>query len=194
MEIEKLIYKQEFRSMYTYISLLRGINVSGQKKIKMADLKVLYEGLGFANVRTYQQSGNVVFDTHTQDADELAAHIEPRIKQVYGYSVTVFIRQPGDFQRILESNPFVDRPGAQPNRLLVTFLYRQSPEAKLNDLSIPPGTGDEFYIGKREIYLFCPGGYGKSKLSNNFFERKLGVPATTRNWKTVNALYEMGVV
>jgi uncharacterized protein (DUF1697 family) len=180
--------------MYTYISLLRGINVSGQKKIKMADLKGLYEGLGFANVRTYLQSGNVVFDTHTQDARELAALIEARIEQDFGYSVTVFIRQPGDFQRILESNPFVDRPGAQPNRLLVTFLYRQSPEAKLNDLSIPPGTGDEFYIGKREIYLFCPGGYRKSKLSNNFFERKLGVPATTRNWKTVNALYEMGVV
>ena len=179
--------------MYTYISLLRGINVSGQKKIKMADLKGLYEGLGFANVRTYLQSGNVVFDTHTQDADELAAIIEARIKQIYGYSVTVFIREPGDFQRILESNPFVDRPGAQPNRLLVTFLCRQSPEYKLYDLSILPDTGDEFSIGQSEIYLFYPDGYGKSKLSNNFFERKLGVPATTRNWKTVNALYDMGV-
>jgi len=179
--------------MYTCISLLRGINVSGQKLIKMADLKGLYEGLGFANVRTYLQSGNVVFDSLDKDASELTARIEARIEQVYGYLVTVFIRRPGDFQRILENSPFADRPGAQPNRLLVTFLLRRPLESKLNDLSIPPGTSDELLIGEGEIYLFCPDGYGKSKLSNNYIERKLGVPATTRNWKTVNALFDMAV-
>ncbi len=179
--------------MLTYISLLRGINVSGQKLIKMADLKTLYLGLGFANVRTYLQSGNVVFECPHQDPGELADRIEAQIEQVYGYPVTVFIRRPEDFQRILAENPFVDRPGAEPNRLLVTFLHHQPVNTKLTDLSIPPGTSDELYIGEAEIYLFCPGGYGKSKLSNNYFERKLGVPATTRNWKTVNALFAMAV-
>ncbi len=179
--------------MYTHISLLRGINVSGQKKIKMAGLKGLYRGLGFASVRTYLQSGNVVFDSPENDAVELAARIEARIEQVYGFAVPVFIRHPEDFRRILESSPFADRPGTQPNRLLVTFLLSQPAQDKLEALNVPPDTSDEFAIGEAEIFLFCPEGYGRSKLSNHFFERKLGVPATTRNWKTVNALFDMAV-
>jgi uncharacterized protein (DUF1697 family) len=177
--------------MNTQISMLRGINVSGQKKIKMDELKRLYEELGFNRVRTYVQSGNVVFEGPEQDTAKLAEMIGDQIEHVFGYSVEVFIRDRQDFRRILDSNPFLDRPGAQPNRLLVTFLYRPPDEAKKGKLILPAGSRDEYAFGEQEIYLYCPDGYGRSKLSNNFFEAKLGMSATTRNWNSVNALYEM---
>ena len=177
--------------MNTFISMLRGINVSGQKKIRMVELKSLYESLGFVNVRTYVQSGNVVFDSTRQDASKLAASIEAQIEQSFGYAVSVFIRDTNDLQRIIGSNPFLSGRKKDPAKLYVTFLYSSPSKSKLGNLDISNDEADEFFVGDKEIFLFCPNGYGRTKLSNNFFERKLNVPATTRNWKTVNALYEM---
>ena len=174
--------------MNTYISMLRGINVSGQKKIRMADLKSLYKSQGLAEVQTYVQSGNVVFDSEEQDIAKLRKSIETQIEKAYGFSVPLLIRSSDDFRRIIESHPFA---GEEPVRVLVTFLYEHPEGSKWNDLNHYKDKVDEFALGEQEIFLFCPGGYGKSKLSNNFFENKLGVIATTRNWKTVNALYEM---
>ena len=175
-------------SMNTYISMLRGINVSGQKQVRMAELKSLYELLGFADVETYVQSGNVVFDSAEQDALKLRKSIEGQIEESFGFSVPVLVRSADDFRRILERHPFKHE---EPVRVLVTFLYEPPDQSKLDDLSRYEDKVDRFAIGEQEIFLFCPGGYGKSKLSNTFFERKLGVVATTRNWKTVNRLYEM---
>jgi uncharacterized protein (DUF1697 family) len=174
--------------MHTYISLLRGINVSGQKKIRMADLKSLYESLGFGNVQTYVQSGNVIFNSPEQDIAKLRNSIEMQIETTFGFSVPVLIRTADDFQHIIENHPFAQE---EEIRVLITFLSGQPEASKLGELSHYKDKVDLFSLGEQEIFLFCPGGYGKTKLSNAFFERKLGVSATTRNWKTVNALYQM---
>jgi len=177
--------------MNTFISMLRGINVSGQKKIRMVELKDLYESLNLVNVETYVQSGNVVFDTAEGDASKLAELIEAQIEKAFGYTVPTFIRDASDFQRIIEGNPFLKKRDEDPARLYVTFLYSAPSESKLSNLAIPTGEAAEFSIGDKEAFLFCPNGYGRTKLSNSFFERNLDVPATTRNWKTVNALHKM---
>jgi len=177
--------------MQPYISLLRGINVSGQKKIRMADLKSLYESLGLANVQTYVQSGNVVFDSDEEDTEKLRKSIEAKIESVYGFSVPVLIRTGEDFQRLIGSRHFREERSENPSGVLVTFLYDFPEQSKLIELSVPETETCEFVITDQEIFLFCPDGYGRSKLSNNFFEKKLGVTATTRNWKSVLALYEI---
>jgi uncharacterized protein (DUF1697 family) len=168
--------------------MLRGINVSGQKKIRMADLRELYELLGLKNVQSYLQSGNVVFDSDEQDAGNLSKSIEAQIELTYEFSVPVFIRTGDDFKRVVENHPFAEE---ETIRVLVTFLYERPKDSKLEELSHHQDKVDQFAIGEQEIFLFCPGGYGRTKLSNNFFEKKLDVIATTRNWKSVNALYEM---
>jgi len=177
--------------MHTFISMLRGINVSGQKKIRMAELSSLYESLGLARVQTYVQSGNVVFATPEPNGSKLAQLIEAEIEQTFGFAVSVFMRDNHDFQRIIDRNPFLGDRNEDPAKLHVTFLYRRPDESEWRNLSIPDDEADEFSVGEQEIFLFCPNGYGRTKFSNNFFERKLKVPATTRNWKTVTALAKL---
>jgi uncharacterized protein (DUF1697 family) len=214
--------------MKTFISLLRGINVSGQNRIRMPELKELYESLNLVNVMTYIQSGNVVFDCEEQEPAKLARIIEAEIARSFSLSVRVLLRDKDRFQEILSSNPFVNQRNEDPERLHVTFLSEAPTVLALRDFPASvgdcfvaqnaprndimkrrngfstkddggsnnwkesgAGNEDEFLVYDREIYLFCPNGYGRTKLSNSFFERKLGVAATTRNWKTVNALYEM---
>jgi len=171
--------------------MLRGINVSGQKKIQMVELRKMYVSLNLANVETYLQSGNVVFDSIEQDSSKLGESIEEQIEQSFGYAVPVFIRDTNDFQRIVERNPFLNQKNKDLSKLHVTFLYTSPSESKLSNLSIHKNDPDEFSIADREIFLFCPNGYGRTKLSNSFLERKLYIRATTRNWKTVNALHNM---
>ena len=177
--------------MKTFISMLRGINVSGHKRISMAELKRLYESLGFVNVRTYVQSGNVVFDSAKSDQSKLTALIEAQIKRSWGYAVSVFIRDPHDFQRLLGSNPFLKGRNEDPAKLHVTFLQHSPLKSALSSLEAPQAGPDEFVVKNQEIFLFCPEGYGRTKLSNNFFERKLDMPATTRNWNTIRALNQL---
>jgi uncharacterized protein (DUF1697 family) len=152
----------------------------------MEALREVYQLLGYDNVRTYVQSGNVIFESEERDQLTLAGKIESEIERAFGYSVPVIVRDTDYFQWIIGSNPYVNR---DPARLYVTFLYHTPPGPALQNLPNPGLDGDEFVAGQQEIYLFCPGGYGRSKLSNTFFEKKLGVLATTRNWNTVNALY-----
>lgn len=178
--------------MQTIISILRGINVSGQKKIPMAGLKALYENLGFTNVATYIQSGNVVFNTQDKENGEaLAQKIEAAITQQYGFDVPVITRNVAELKQVVANNPFLGKEGVAPDKLHVTFLSK-IPEAtalqNLQAVSYPP---DEFVVTGKEVYLHCPVNYGDTKLSNKFLESKLKVTATTRNLKTVNALLAM---
>jgi uncharacterized protein (DUF1697 family) len=177
--------------MFIYISLLRGINVSGQKQIRMAKLKDLYESLKLTNMTTYVQSGNVVFGCREKDAAKVAASLETAIAQAFGYAVSVILRDRNELIRVRESNPFVNERHEDPAKLHVTFLLESPAKSALSKLPVSPVGGDEFHVSGQEIYLFCPDGYGRTKLSNAFFEKKLGVTATTRNWKTVNALWEI---
>ena len=177
--------------MKTYITLLRGINVSGQNRIRMPELKRLYESLNLANVVTYIQSGNVIFDCAENDPALPAKAIEVALEQSFGLSVQVLLRDKEQLQQIIDNNPYVNQRKEDPEKLHVTFLAEAPEEVALSNLSAPPSIIDEFQVANKEVYLFCPNGYGKTKLSNSFFERKLDVAATTRNWKTVNTLYEM---
>jgi len=176
--------------MTTYISMLCAINVGGQKKIQMEALRSLYAGLELGNVRSYVQSGNVVFDSAEPQATALAGRIEAQVEQAFGLAVLLFVRGVPDFQRIITANPFL-KANTDPTKLHVTFLYSPPSQAAVSSLSIPAASGDQFLFGEQEIYLFCPNGYGKTRFSNDFFERKLSVPATTRNWNTVNALFDL---
>jgi uncharacterized protein (DUF1697 family) len=178
-------------NMPTLISMLRGINVSGQKTIRMAELKTIYESLGYTRVTTYVQSGNVVFDCADQDVSALSGSLEKEIARRFGFSVGVIVRHSADFGRVIASNPFVTHRNEDPQKLHVTFLASLPSAVALNNLKGPVDTTDEYFLSGTEIYLFCPNGYGKTKLSNSFFEKKLSVLATTRNWKTVTALYSL---
>lgn len=175
--------------MATHISILRGINVSGQKKILMADLKALYEGLGFENVTTYIQSGNVIFTAQKSlTHKELVEKIGAAIFKKYGFEVPVIVRTVAEMESVLAANPLFKEKNIDIEKLHVTFL-EEEPSAEniklTKELDYSP---DKFIILGKEVYLYCPNGYGISKLSNTFFENKLKVKATTRNWKTVNQL------
>ena len=178
--------------MKRYISLLRGINVSGQKKIKMADLKQLYETLDLKNVVTYIQSGNVIFDSTMTNKVQLKTILEKQIEQDYGFFAPIEIRTQSELEAILSNSPF-DAPLTQQegSKYLVTFLASAPSKAAINDTQKFVAASETLVINKNIAYLHCPNGYGKSKLSNTFLEKKLGVVATTRNWKTVNTLYEL---
>ena len=178
--------------MTVFISLLRGINVSGHNMIKMAELKALYESLGFKNVTTYIQSGNVVFLTDKDDPELAEKTIENAIQKRFSSVVTVIIRRPEELGCVIKANPFHGSKGVDEERLYVTFL-RSKPSAAVAKALVPAAakSPDQYEIKGREVYLYCPNGYGKTLLSNTFFEKKLRIMASTRNWKTVNTLYAM---
>ena len=179
------------RKEYNYISMLRGINVSGQKKIRMAELKELYQSLQYYNVQTYLQSGNVIFSSKIKEHSKLKKVIESEIEKTFGFYVNIFLREIKDFKRIIETNPFLIARNENPSHLYVTFLGTDFHKLNPENLENKKYNADEFIAGKKEIFVFCPNGYGRTKLNNNFFEKKLKVNATTRNWKTVNALYKI---
>jgi uncharacterized protein (DUF1697 family) len=177
--------------MHTYICLLRGINVSGQKMIRMEELRGSFEALGLKNVATYLQSGNVVFRSGEGNVSALTGRIEMQIETTFGFGVRVFIRDGESFQRLLIVNPFLKNEAIDPAKLHVTFLCEDDDAAVLSSVESPNNDGDEFIHLRNEIFLHCPNGYGRTKFSNTFFEKKLKTHATTRNWKTVQALCEL---
>jgi uncharacterized protein (DUF1697 family) len=174
--------------MATYVSMLRGINVGGQRKIMMGDLKDLYQFLDFKDVKTYIQSGNVVFQYIELSPLELASQIEKKIKEVYDFEVAVIIRTKDELQKIIENNPFKNE---DVNKLYITFLSETPSTWPITGIEKKKHGSEKFVVSEKEIYLFIPGGYGRTKLSNDFFEKKLNLSTTTRNWKTVNKLFEI---
>lgn len=176
--------------MTRYVAMLRGVNVGGTGKVKMGDLGALFTALGHTDVKTYLQSGNVVFDSSERGTDRLAAAAEQAVSAELGLDLTVLIRTHADLSAVLTTNPYLDREDDL-TKLPVTFLAAEPDQEKSAALTIPAGEPSVFTIVGREVYLHCPAGYGRTKLNNTFLERKLRVRATTRNWKTVTALYEM---
>ncbi len=174
--------------MERFISILRGINVGGQRKLPMEQLKSLFEGLNYKDVFTYIQSGNVIFTADKIPPPVLEKIIEKKISEKFNMEVPVIIRQVPEMASILAINPFLKIKGIDIEKLHVTFLEKIPGQNELNNIEKYDYSPDKFSIIKKEVFLYCPGGYGKTKLSNNFFESKLKVKATTRNWKTVNKL------
>lgn len=177
--------------MEKYIALLRGINVSGQMQIKMAELKLLFESLGLNNVQTYIQSGNVVFSGLAKQAAEIQKLISNKITEVYDFEVPVLVLKANDFEKVLNSNPYLQDTHVKSENLYVTLLAEDPTPENLIKLEHVDFNPDQFIIEGRNIYLNISGGYGRTKLNNNFFENKLKVTATTRNWKTIQKLSEI---
>lgn len=173
-----------------FIAMLRGINVSGQKLIKMADLRAALEKKGLKNVVTYIQSGNILFDTSEKDPLKIAETIENVIKKEFGFDVPCVVKTKEDFKFILDNNDFL-KAGKPEDRLYVTFLSNEPEMDKIKAIDSEQYLPEEFSIKGSNLFFFSPTGYGKAKMNNNFFENKLKVKATTRNWKTVNKLFEL---
>lgn len=174
--------------MNTYISILRGINVSGKNIIKMADLRLQLEFLGFDGVITYIQSGNIVFKSEEQNSDKLQTVIRNHIKSKYGFIIPVLVLKPEYIKSIIDTLPFTD---IDPTKLHVTFLSTKCSNPPIDQIMDKKNGSELVHITEDAVYIYCPDGYGKTKLNNNFLEKKLNVTATTRNWKTVNKLLEL---
>jgi uncharacterized protein (DUF1697 family) len=177
--------------MAVFISLLRGINVGGQKKVKMADLKAVYEALHLETVTTYVQSGNVVFEGSNAEPSALSQRISEGIEKAFGFSTEIITRSVDDWRELIEHNPFGKDSEKDPKYLHATLLAEIPDEQLAQNTSTIKFEPDEFVIQGNVVYLYCPDGYGRSKLTNTFWEKKLKVAATTRNWNTVNKLLEL---
>jgi uncharacterized protein (DUF1697 family) len=179
------------KKLTTYVAMLRGINVSGKNLIKMESLRQLFETLGFSDIQTYVQSGNVVFKAAHDDETRLSETISRQIEADFSFKVPVMIRTGNEIHSIIKANPFLKDSSVDVSKLHVTFLSTRPSKVGLEKLDALPLTNDKFHVQGREIYLYCPDGYGTTKLSNNAFEKCLSVSATSRNWKTVCALFDL---
>ena len=170
-----------------YIALLRGINVGGHKVIKMADLKAMFESLGFANVRTFIQSGNVLFETK-DNGKQLRPRIQKELKATFGFDVTVVIRTAAEMKKIIESSPFSADSLAEGETLHVALLAGTPTPDAVESLLDTRSDVDDFHLVGNEVYILLRQSSRQSLFSNSFLERKLGVAATTRNWQTMTKL------
>jgi uncharacterized protein (DUF1697 family) len=177
--------------MQKWILLLQGINVGGQKRMPMPEFQSLLMDLEFENARTYIQSGNAVFSCPETSREVLGNLIGEGIQKRFCYSTPVFLRTSEDLARVIRENLFLTNRKEDPAFLHVTFLSGfLTPENKANIIP-PTGIPDELQPGIEEVFLFCPNGYGRTRLNNGFFERKLKMQVTTRNWNSVATLLKM---
>lgn len=174
--------------MKTYISLLRGINVSGKNIIKMNALCAMFESLKFLNVKTYIQSGNIVFMYKETTTHDLEKKISAQIKKEFGFEVPVMVKESEELNAIFTQNPFINKRDEDIAKLHVTFLSQEPNKITIDKIMEGNYADDEFMINGKVVYLFCPNGYGNTKLTNTFFENKFKATATTRNWKTITEL------
>ncbi len=171
--------------------MLRGINVSGHNSIKMEQLRGLCNRLGFQKVETYVQSGNIVFQAKIENPAVLSKRIGESILDSFGFETPVIIRTSKEMENVVANNPFLKEKDVDSSKLHVTFLSEGAQNSSLKRLEELATSQDKFHLASHEIYLYCPGGYGRTKLSNNAIEKVLSVTATTRNWRTTNILLDM---
>jgi uncharacterized protein (DUF1697 family) len=166
--------------------------MAGHNKVKMTDLSSLYKKLGFKDAETFIQSGNVVFSSPENLSEtDLTAEIEEAIRKKFKYKIPVIIRTPEEFRKIISLNPFIDEENFNPEKLAVIFLYEKPSETQIEkviNVNYPP---DKFIITGKEIFIYCPNGFGKSKIYTGFFENKMKVTGTGRNWSTINNLLKI---
>ncbi len=171
--------------MTRYVALLRGVNVGG-RTLPMADLRALFTDLGYGDAETYIQSGNVVFSGRSVRA----APLEQAIADTFALPATVLLRTAAELVAVLAANPFPAN-GADPKTLHVTFLAQRPKPAATRALDPDRYAPDTYAVSGREVFVHCPGGYGRTKINNTYFEKHLAIPATTRNWNTVRRLAAM---
>lgn len=176
--------------MTTYIALLRGVNVSGHRPVPMATLRRLAETLGCQNPRTYLQSGNLVFES-SATAHSSAEALELGLQKTLGFDVRVGVLRALELDQIIQANPFLSRPPVDAKFLHVCFLLEPWSGAEAPWTALPAQAGEEVHLTRTALYLHLPHGCANSKLTNVWFERKLGVAMTARNWRTVLALQQL---
>lgn len=173
-----------------HVALLRGINVAGRNRLPMEDLRRLFRDVGCEQVESYIQSGNVVFEA----APELAARVPDLIREAiaeeFGYEIPVVARARAELEAVAEANPYL-AAGADPKTLHVAFLGERPSEGAVDDLDPDRSPPDEFEVRGREIYLRCPNGMARTKLTNRYFDSRLDTTSTMRNWRTVLKLLEL---
>ncbi len=177
--------------MPTYIAMLRGVNVGPHKRMKMEKLRACCQKLGFADVKTYIQSGNIVVRAAKSSEATVASRISGGILSQFGFSVEVIARSLEDFREVVERNPLLKERGLDPAKFHVVFLgEKPSPASleRLKQLTLPP---DQMRHSGREIYFYFPNGVSGSSLWKHPLDRILGLASTMRNWNTVNALCKM---
>ena len=172
----------------THLALLRGINVGGKGKLPMKELSAIFAAAGATNIRTYIQSGNVVFESSLPDP--LIAQVTTEIVRIYGYPGRIVLRSAAELHVAFKSNPFA-KAGAPMDSLHVFFLAEKPDAAGAKSLDPDRSPGDSFVVKNREIYLHLPNGMARTKLTNAYFDSKLKTISTARNWNTVGKLVEL---
>lgn len=176
--------------MARYVALVRGINVGGHRRVSMGDLRGLTEALGHEDVRTYVQSGNVLFTSSARSERKLEEGFEKAIAKELGHEVRVMVRSASHLERIITENPYGDRK-PEPKQLHVVFLADKPKAADVRSFDTTAYEPDEVTAMERDLYVYLPNGAGQAKLTNAILEKRLGVPGTMRNWRTVTTLADM---
>ena len=177
--------------MTTHLALLRGINVSGHNTIKMEALKATLEGIGFHNVQTYIQSGNVFVDTPEEHPAKVGFLIKQEIFKVFGHEVPVVVIGKEDLEVCFRNNPFLKVAEVDTKKLYVAFVLTILRSESINDLKMSQVKPDEAHIDGSRIYIKYAVGAGKTRLDQKYIEKKLNVTATIRNWNTVTQLLKL---
>ncbi|MFD9885980.1 DUF1697 domain-containing protein [Streptomyces alboflavus] len=175
-----------------YAALLRGINVGGSRKVPMARLRALLEGLGHTGVATYLQSGNAVFTADHGDEESLAAEVSGALEREFGFTVDVLVRDAAYLRAVADACPF-PADTLQGKQLHVTYFSASVDAARFAALDQASFLPEEFRLGDRALYLYAPDGLGRSKLGEALARPALtkGLVATSRNWNTVTKLVEL---
>jgi uncharacterized protein (DUF1697 family) len=173
-----------------HVALLRSINIGGKNRLHMKDLAAMFDHAGCSDVRTYIQSGNVVFEASDSLARRIPRLIPDAIEDRFGYRVPLVLRSAAELQDIVDRNPFL-KANVDIKTLHVAFLADRPQDERISALDPDRSPPDTYIVRGREVYLCCPRGYAKSKLTNAYFDSKLDTTATVRNWKTVLKLAEM---
>ncbi|WP_179021918.1 DUF1697 domain-containing protein [Winogradskyella forsetii] len=168
--------------MKTYIALLRGINVGGHKKVPMAELRTLLTKSGLQNVKTYIQSGNVIFQSSENDVKTLEVKIGTLILHYFGFEVPVLVRTRQELLTIFNNCPFSETKKVESYFIMLCKIPSKDDTKEASQKSYP---NEEYTIINDCIYLFCANGYGRAKFNLGYFENKLKVNATARNYKTM---------
>ncbi len=176
--------------MSTHVALLRGINVGGKHALPMRDLVRVFEAAGCTSVRTCIQSGNVVFEGSAACARAIPSRVPEAIEREFGFAAPVVLRTPADLRKAMRAHPFKTEH-ADPKLLMIAFLDRKPSLADVRKLEHERFLPDRFAVSGSEIYLHYPKGAARSKLTNVYLDRALGVVSTVRNWNTVGKLLEL---
>lgn len=177
--------------MITHLVLLRGVNVSGHNRIKMDALKTTLEAIGFENVQTYIQSGNVFVDSNEDNAAKVGFLIKQEIFKVFGHEVANVVISRSDLEHCIKNNPFLKEKEVDLKKLYVAFISIALRSENINDLKISQFKPDEARIDQNRIYIKYDIGAGKTRFDQKYIEKKLNVTATIRNWNTVTQLLKL---